>query len=169
VLVDAGAMAGADLDSCMEADLEAKLPASLNSLTPLLLAVMRGQLETVKVLVEAGANVDVPDASGQTALELSNRLYKHQPAVARAMASALQTPPVARSSLHVPTAEEVRAMSVNELKAHLTRLHTDHSKCVEKSELVALLCAVSLAAAGQPPVARACGATHRLADRSRMQ
>ena len=45
VLVDAGAMAGADLDSCMEADLEAKLPASFNSLTPLLLAVMRGQLE----------------------------------------------------------------------------------------------------------------------------
>ena len=50
-------------------------------------------------------------------------------------------------------------MSVKELKAHLTRLHTDHSKCVEKSELVALLCAVSLAAAGQPPVARACGAS----------
>ena len=44
-------------------------------------------------------------------------------------------------------------------KAHLTRLHTDHSKCVEKSELVVLLCAVSLAAAGQPPVARACGAS----------
>ena len=61
-LVDAGA------------DLEAKLPASLNSLTPLLLAVMRGQLETVKVFVEAGANVDVLDASGHTALELSNRL-----------------------------------------------------------------------------------------------
>jgi ankyrin repeat protein len=69
------------------------------------------------------------------------------------------SPPVARSSLHVPTAEMVRAMSVKELKAHLTRLHTDHSKCVEKSELVALLCAVSLAAAGQPPVARSCGAS----------
>jgi ankyrin repeat protein len=147
VLVDAGA------------DLEATHPASLNSLTPLLFAVMRGQLETVKVFVEAGANVDATDASGQTALELSNRLHKHQPAVARTMASALQTPPVARSALHVPTAEEVRAMSVKELKAHLTRLHTDHSKCVEKSELVALLCAVSLAAAGQPPVARACGAS----------
>jgi ankyrin repeat protein len=38
-------------------------------------------------------------------------------------------------------------MSVKELKAHLTRLHTDHSKCVEKSELVALLCAASLAKA----------------------
>ena len=35
-------------------------------------------------------------------------------------------------------------MSVKELKAHLTRLHTDHSLCVEKSELVALLCAVKL-------------------------
>jgi hypothetical protein len=44
-------------------------------------------------------------------------------------------------------------------KAHLTRLHTDHSKCVEKSELVALHCAVCLAAVGQPPVARACGAS----------
>jgi len=43
--------------------------------------------------------------------------------------------------------------------AHLTRLHTDHSKCVEKSELVALLCAVCLAAVDQPPVARACGAS----------
>ena len=143
MLVDAGA------------DLEATLPASLNSLTPLLFAVMRGQLETVKVFVEAGANVDATDASGHMALELSNMLHKHQPAVARAMASALQTPPVARSALHVPTAEEVRAMSVKELKAHLTRLHTDHSKCVEKSELVVLLCA----AAGQPPVARACGAS----------
>jgi ankyrin repeat protein len=144
------------------ADLEARLSARLYSYTPLMYAVGRANPspETVKVLVELGANVDALDASGHTAMEISNMQHKHQPAVARAMASALQTLPVARSTLHVPTAEEVRAMSVKELKAHLTRLHTDHSLCVEKSELVALLCAVSLAAAGQaPPVARPCGAS----------
>jgi hypothetical protein len=143
------------------ADLEARLSARLYSYTPLMYAVGRANPspETVKVLAELGANVDALDASGHTAMEINNMQHKHQPAVARAMASALQTLPVARSTLHVPTAEEVRAMSVKELKAHLTRLHTDHSLCVEKSELVALLCAVSLAAAGQaPPVARPCGA-----------
>jgi ankyrin repeat protein len=76
-LVDAGA------------DLEARLSARLYSYTPLMFAAGRGHPspETVKVLVELGANVDALDASGHTAMEISNMQHKHQPAVARAMAT----------------------------------------------------------------------------------
>jgi ankyrin repeat protein len=140
------------------ADIEA--PAD-GGVRPLHTAAINGQLEVVRLLAQLGAEMGVvariPQFAGEfTPLQMSVLFGHHH--VARVLGE-LERSASARSSLHVPTEEEVRAMSVKELKAHLTRLHTDHSKCVEKSELVALLCAVSLAAAGQPPVARACGAS----------
>jgi ankyrin repeat protein len=135
------------------------------------LAACEARVEVIKALVELGAKLDSKGPNGDTALQLSIQMGQHQATqVLRELARTARARKEAatserahavhtQSKASVPTAEEVRAMSVKELKAHLTRLHTDHSKCVEKSELVALLCAVSLAAAGQPPVARACGAS----------
>ncbi|KAE8163784.1 hypothetical protein BDV40DRAFT_299127 [Aspergillus tamarii] len=66
-----------------------------NGLTPLIEAVLQSRIDTIKLLLRYGANVDAVDANGRTALSVAaEKVWRNQPAVIGTLLNATPKPKV---------------------------------------------------------------------------